>query len=173
MLWPLGRAPVSARHSKAFTHSPIQSLFFTLEPRRERSHTIRHALTTESARSLLEVLDMSAPGPCRGHKQAAHTRFVRTCPHFFDPFCLHVPSTFMHWAVAIPNSLYLSIEFREYILAVIYTFSCRTSFLFPPPSSYLCVPLLLPLTLTTRVCLSTLFTRSSFCDCVLMIFHLQ
>jgi hypothetical protein len=116
----------SAPPFKGCSHSP--SLLPSHPTRSQRRpHAIRHAFS-ESARALSEFSDTNTPGPCRGHK---HTCFMRTRPHSFDPFCLHVLSTFIHWAVAIPNSLYLSIESRECTLLVIYTFSCRASFLSP------------------------------------------
>jgi hypothetical protein len=117
---------------KGFSHS------LTLLPSHPtRPHAIRHAFT-ESARALSEFSDTNTPGPCRGHEC---TRFMRTRPHSFDPICLHVSSTFIHWAVAIPNSLYLSIESRECTLLVIYTFSCRASFPFTPATVLVIVPI--------------------------------
>jgi hypothetical protein len=109
----------SAPPSKSFSHS--LSLLPSHPTRsHRRPHAIRHAFS-ESARTLPKFSDTNTPGPCRGHEC---TRFMRTRPHSFD----YVPSTFIHWAVAISHSLYLSIKFRELTPLVIYTFSCRASF---------------------------------------------
>jgi hypothetical protein len=116
----------SAPPSKSFSHSLF---LLPSHPTRdhERPHVIRHAFT-ESARALSEFSDTNTPGPCRGHR---YTRFMRTRPHSFD-CSTYVLSTFVHWAVVIPNSLYLSDESREYTPLVVYTFSCRACLLSIP-----------------------------------------
>jgi hypothetical protein len=85
------------------------------------------------------VLELYQSSQIRTHLvPVAVTSACAVCAHahtlstLLPPF----PSTFIHWAVAIPNSLYLSIESRGCILPVIYTFSCRACLL-PIPATVL------------------------------------